>query len=264
MHEHQIVVHVKALRRIFVWGAAALLICFAANDVVSESMTMTTYYPAPSGVYKRLTATSGVRIGTYANSQAPDGGLIVSGNVGIGTTHPAGKLDVAGGLTVSGNVGIGTTAPSAKVHVVGDTNLVGNLILSGALQMSKHAVQPYPCDGSHDGEIALTMRYGLCACKPGTGWIDINSLDACAWVGTVCTLADTGSTYSPSGGTTKLGSFNGDACKTACEKGNYPYCSFYIYCYGVNEHGPDRICSGEGCGCEGGGCYDGAMRWDCH
>jgi hypothetical protein len=42
------------------------------------------------------------------------------GNVGIGTTAPAGLLDVGGGKLIvlsSGNVGIGTTTPSAVVHV---------------------------------------------------------------------------------------------------------------------------------------------------
>lgn len=75
-----------------------------------------------------------------------------TGNVGIGTTTPAAKLDVNGvvnatGYTVngallrnsqwttdggnislnSGNVGIGTTTPSAKLDVSGNVNVSGNI-----------------------------------------------------------------------------------------------------------------------------------------
>jgi hypothetical protein len=44
-----------------------------------------------------------------------------SGNVGIGTTAPAGLLDANGKLTVlsGGNVGIGTTSPLATLDVKG-------------------------------------------------------------------------------------------------------------------------------------------------
>jgi hypothetical protein len=43
-------------------------------------------------------------IGTYSTTAAPTNGLIVSGNVGIGTSSPATTLDVNGTTTVRGTV----------------------------------------------------------------------------------------------------------------------------------------------------------------
>ena len=101
----------------------------------------------------KLDVNGGVAIGTYAGSAGVSNGLVVSGavgigylspgtaalaingNVGIGTTGPLSKLDVAGGLAlgsyagvnaapsngliVSGNVGIGTTTPASTLTVNG-------------------------------------------------------------------------------------------------------------------------------------------------
>jgi hypothetical protein len=44
-----------------------------------------------------------------------------SGNVGVGTTAPVGKLHVVG----TGNVGIGTTVPTEELHLVGELKLEG-------------------------------------------------------------------------------------------------------------------------------------------
>ena len=57
----------------------------------------------------------GIGSATYANTAAPSNGIIVSGNVGIGTTTPQGGL-----VVTNGNVGIGTW-----------TAVGGNLIVNG-------------------------------------------------------------------------------------------------------------------------------------
>jgi hypothetical protein len=81
---------------------AAAMIFSAVSEVASESVTLTTYYPAPSGVYTQMIVTGN----TYL---ARD-----SGDVGIGTANPVAPLDVSN--TTNGSGGYmhlaGATAPT--------------------------------------------------------------------------------------------------------------------------------------------------------
>jgi hypothetical protein len=87
-------VHLRISRRLLAFSAAAALLC-AGGYALSESLTMTTYYPAPSGVYRRLVSTAQTIL-------ARDGG-----NVGVGTTNPQARLDVNGNSTLRGAVNTG-------------------------------------------------------------------------------------------------------------------------------------------------------------
>jgi hypothetical protein len=73
-----------------------------------------------SGSILLQTASAG-STGATANTLMTRMAITSGGNVGIGTTSPAGLLDVNGKLTVlsGGNVGIGTTNPNAKFQVSG-------------------------------------------------------------------------------------------------------------------------------------------------
>jgi len=71
---------------------AAMLLC-AVGDLNSESVTLSTYYPAPSGVYTNMITTGNTFL-------ARDGGAAT--RVGIGTTAPTQKLTVAGNVDVVG------------------------------------------------------------------------------------------------------------------------------------------------------------------
>lgn len=66
------------------WLMAACMVLAAAPELASESVTLTTYYPAPSGVYTKM-------ITTNQTILARD-----TGSVGIGTSSPGAKLEVNG------------------------------------------------------------------------------------------------------------------------------------------------------------------------
>ncbi len=71
----------------------------------TENITITTYYPAPYGVYKEIRADQMSVGSTYRTKTLSDGDLIVEGNVGIGTPAPVAKLDVGnGGIRLSGKI----------------------------------------------------------------------------------------------------------------------------------------------------------------
>lgn len=105
----------------------AVMLLSAVGDLNSESVTLSTYYPAPSGVYTNMITTGNtylardgqtvmvgagtalsklgvngsMSVGTYATTAAPANSLIVSGRIGVGVPAPTQALEVAGSLRIS-------------------------------------------------------------------------------------------------------------------------------------------------------------------
>jgi hypothetical protein len=67
-----ILIQIRITRRTLACGLAGLLLCAAGYEAISESLTMTTYYPSPSGVYRKLVSTGQAIL-------ARDGGNLASG-----------------------------------------------------------------------------------------------------------------------------------------------------------------------------------------
>lgn len=78
-----------------------LIVVFLASTIFNllysfaeERITLTTYYPAPYGVYRELRADQ-MAIGSgYRSATLSDGLLLVNSSVGIGTTAPNSKLEI--------------------------------------------------------------------------------------------------------------------------------------------------------------------------
>ena len=112
-NENIITLQLQLSRRKALFLLAAFFLCWHPRFLGSETLTLTTYYPAPYGGYASLLTTSQTLL-------ARD-----NGNVGVGTPSPAQKfqVNVTGGnafaVTTGGNVGIGTVNPAARLDVVG-------------------------------------------------------------------------------------------------------------------------------------------------
>jgi len=115
-------------------GAAAMMLC-AVPELDSESVTLSTYYPAPSGVYTNMITTAN----TYL---ARDGG-----NVGIRTTGPTTPLHVVGqGQFVVDSVG----ADTASYGTLGVTRAASASTLSYlAMTRSGNVVKAMGIDSSN-------------------------------------------------------------------------------------------------------------------
>jgi hypothetical protein len=139
----------------------------AASEAASENVTLTTYYPAPSGVYTQMIVTGNAYLGR-------DGG-----EVGIGTASPLATFDVEGSSNVllnAGDVHIGipgTTAPkllvASSVQVGFDASAcgAGN---AGAMRWNTGNTSLEVCNGTSWGAPAAIVHgaWGG-SCNPYTG-----------------------------------------------------------------------------------------------
>jgi len=95
----------------------------------------TRLYVEGNGTIWGILTGQSARIGsTYIGSTPPGSGLIVEGNVGIGTTNPGSyKMQVVGNSRLDGNVGVGVDPGTNKLRVSGNSQMDGNLTVNGTV-----------------------------------------------------------------------------------------------------------------------------------
>lgn len=93
-------------RREFVIALVAALVLAHPAGLATETLTMTTYYPSPYGVYQRLRSTQEANLASASGNvtlAAGSGNVFMAtggGNVGVGTSSPGSRLDVVGTAAV--------------------------------------------------------------------------------------------------------------------------------------------------------------------
>ena len=132
------------------WLVLCLLV-LSAGELGSESVTLTTYYPAPSGVYTQMITTGQTLL-------ARDGG-----SVGIGTSSPPGnpvnKLDVNGGISIEGKHAFRgndswlrlneSGAFTSGVRTPGDLYVERNILVSGSSGCFPQSTEDGICAGGY-------------------------------------------------------------------------------------------------------------------
>lgn len=81
-------------------GLAALALAACALEISSETINMTTYYPSPLGIYRKIVTTTETILNKNGGNTLLVPASNPSGKVGVGTADPQAKLDVAGTLRV--------------------------------------------------------------------------------------------------------------------------------------------------------------------
>ena len=104
----EITIVVRVDRRTLAGCIAAFLLAVPVLKLSSETLTLTTTYPAPVGVYNQLITTGNAGAApadTTLNRGAGNAILVpptnAGGRVGIGTANPAAKLDVVGTFRIA-------------------------------------------------------------------------------------------------------------------------------------------------------------------
>jgi len=104
-------VQFKPGRKHCLFALVAAFLCFHPRPLGSETLTLSTYYPAPYGGYVAILTTGGSATNPVNTVLARDGG-----KVGIGTVSPASKLSVSGGIQMGDDTAACTASKNGTLR----------------------------------------------------------------------------------------------------------------------------------------------------
>ena len=134
---------------------AGAMIFSAVSEVASESVTLTTYYPAPSGVYTQMITT--------------------------GNTYLARDAGVCPGSSCGTRVGIGTPTPSAQLTIVNTDNSAGDILqvyprnLTQGIGIGYDYIQEIGSNGNNTMYIDAQGSGNLILSTKGTGLVGVGT-----------------------------------------------------------------------------------------
>ncbi|EKE22102.1 MAG: hypothetical protein ACD_7C00047G0004 [uncultured bacterium] len=141
--------------------------------------TITAAYGLFSSISNASSGTIANSYGAYISTPTNPGGGIITRNIGlfiasqnVGNSNWAiYQPEATDKNYFAGSVGVGVASPVAKLDV------------DGEIKMKIESAQPFACDATHNGTIALTSGYRTCVCKGGsTTWVfTTDGTTSCTW-----------------------------------------------------------------------------------
>ncbi len=128
---------------------AAALVAAVPYLLFSETLTLSTTYPSPAGIYKKLIATGEAILGRDGGNVALVPASNAGGSVVIGGAAPTAKLSVAGGVSASGSIATGAGLSAVgDVATGGSVSAVGDVSAGGVVRVGLRASDPQGVPGA--------------------------------------------------------------------------------------------------------------------